>query len=140
QYGDKVVCTITNHRLPQVKLAKTLDPTTDPGTRSEERRVGKETNGGAGYGNNGKKGFVDVSTGTHLIGEAANSNSPTALTDYDSSVSCDNGDHNTAPAGGSGLTTSALQYGDKVVCTITNHRLPQVKLAKTLDPTTDPGT
>src|SRR5436190_603600 len=106
-YGDVITCTFTNHRLPRLEVVKSLVPAGDAGLFNLKIDGQTFTNGGAGYGNNGNTGFVDVSTGTHLIGEAANSNSPTALTDYDSSVSCDNGDHNTAPAGGSGLTTSA---------------------------------
>src|SRR5205085_4253202 len=63
-YGDVITCTFTNHRLPQLKLAKTTDPTSDSGTfdlsagaqtftntgagyRSEERRVGKEVREGS---------------------------------------------------------------------------------------------
>src|SRR5205809_1074310 len=92
QNGDKEDCTITNHRLPRLEVVKSLVPAGDAGLFNLEVDVQTFAVSGVGYCNIGNTGFVDVSTGTHLIGEAANSNSPTALTDYDSSVSCDNGD------------------------------------------------
>src|SRR5437660_679311 len=81
--------------------------------------------------------FVNVSNGTHLVSEANGTSSPNALTDYDSSISCNNGGGSNTPAGGQSLTTSALGYGDVVTCTITNHRKAQLKVAKVLDPTSD---
>src|SRR5690242_16665269 len=121
-YGDVVTCTITNHRLPQLKVVKSLDPTSDGGLFNLKIDSQEFDNSGAGYGNGGNTGFVDVSTGAHTVSEAGHGT--TSLADYDSAVSCTNGDHNTAPNGGSSLTTSSLAYGDVVTCTITNHRLP----------------
>src|SRR5438132_6061279 len=45
-----------------------------------------------------------------------------------------------ALAGGASLTTSALKYGDKVTCTITNHRKARLEVVKKLDPAADNGT
>src|SRR5207244_12914914 len=51
---------------------------------------------------------------------------------YDSGVSC-----NSSKGSATGTShTFTANYGDVITCTFTNHRLPQVKLAKTLDPTT----
>src|SRR5437868_8515328 len=59
-----------------------------------------------------------------------------SLSDYDSSVSCNSGKNGAA---GTSHTFTA-NYGDVITCTFTNHRLPQLKLAKTTDPTSDSGT
>src|SRR5690242_1477801 len=136
-YGDVVTCTITNHRLPQLKVVKSLDPTSDGGLFNLKIDSQVFDNSGAGYGNGGNTGFVDVSTGAHTVSEAGHGT--TSLADYDSAVSCTNGDHNTAPHGGSSLPTRPFAYGDVVTCTITNHRLPQLKVVKSLDPTSDGG-
>src|SRR5207253_10796872 len=61
------ICTFTNHRLPQVKLAKTLDPTTDPGTFDLSAGSQSFNNGGNGYGNGQDTGFHNVPQGSLLI-------------------------------------------------------------------------
>src|SRR5207302_7059667 len=54
------------------------------------------------------------------------------LSDYDSSTSCSlNG------AAATATNSASLSYGDKLDCTITNKRLPRLKITKALDPTTD---
>src|SRR5439155_5878203 len=61
-------------------------------------------------------GFLNVATGSHTVSETGHGT--TSLSDYDSSVSCDNGDANTAPAGGSSLATSNLANSEQHTSTI----------------------
>src|SRR5205085_442355 len=127
-------CTFTNHRLPQLKLAKTTDPTSDSGTFDLSAGAQTFTNTGAGYGNGQDTGFHNVPQGSLTVSEAGHA--PSSLSDYDSSVSCNSGKNGAA---GTSHTFTA-NYGDVITCTFTNHRLPQLKLAKTTDPTSDSGT
>src|SRR5207248_688495 len=87
--GDQIVCTVTNSRLPQVKLAKTTDPTSDSGTFDLSAGAQTFTNTGAGYGNGQDTGFHNVPQGSLTVSEAGHA--PSSLSDYDSSVSCNSG-------------------------------------------------
>ena len=229
-----VTCTITNKRQPQVKVVKELLPAADTG-KFDLKIDATSPNGGAGYGDGGNTGFVNVGVGSHTVDEAGHG--ATDLADYDKSVSCGRGkganprgpshtlaarlrgaghlhDHEQAAAAGEGgqgaaaggrsgqvrpedrrdrtrrgrglwgwrqhrlrerrrgshtvdeaghaaptwpTTTRAsagrlerepggaephlwrLAYGEQVTCTITNKRLPQVKVVKELLPAADPG-
>src|SRR5439155_1744453 len=82
-------------------------------------------------------GFLNVATGSHTVSETGHGT--TSLSDYDSSVSCDNGDANTAPAESRSLATSNPAYCHKRTCTTTNHQLPQLKVVKSLVPSGDGG-
>ena len=133
-YGDKVICTITNHRKAQIKVVKKLDPATDDGTFNlQVDGVTEEEDAG----HNGTTGFVTVANGSHSIGEVNGTNSPNSLGDYDTDIACDS-----SKGGNTGQTSYgfAVGYGDKVTCTITNHRKAQIKVVKKLDPATDNGT
>jgi hypothetical protein len=134
--GAVVDCTITNNRKARLAVVKNVAPTSgdlgtfdlriDDVTRKQDAAHGDGT------------GFVNVANGTHAVSELNGTNSPNQLSDYESAITCDNGDTNT-PAGGTSLTTSALGYGDKVTCTITNKRKPRVKVTKDLYPANDGG-
>ena len=128
--GEVVDCTITNKRKAQLAVVKKLDPATDDGTF--DLRIDGATKKQDASNNDGT-GFHNVANGAHSVSELNGTNSPNTLSDYESSVTCDNGDTNT-PAGGTSLTTSALGYGDKVTCEITNKRKPRVKVTKDLYP------
>ena len=131
-----VDCTITNKRKPRLEVVKKLDPSSDSGTFDLQiDGVTKKVDAT----HNGTTGFVTVETGTHVVSEINGTTSPHSLSDYDTEITCDNGDGNT-PLGGTSLTTAALDYGDKVTCTITNHRKARIKVVKKLDPATDNGT
>jgi hypothetical protein len=125
--SDNKTCTITNSRLPQLRVLKTF--VGDSSGRVDLYIDSNSfTNGGAGFGTTTTgTGFQNVSTGTHSVSELAHS-SATDLSNYNKSISCTNGDGN---SGQSSLTTSALAYGDQVTCTITNSRLPQLRVLKT---------
>src|SRR2546423_11474179 len=86
QAGDQATCTITNKRKPQVKVLKALDPTSDQGKFNLKIDSQTYDNGGAGYGDGGNTRFVNVSTTSHTLSEAANFGTPTTLGDYDHSV------------------------------------------------------
>src|SRR5437588_763380 len=90
-------------------------------------------------GNNDTTGFLNVSNGVHSVGEVNGTSSPNTLADYDSEISCTDNTTKTA-AGGAGMKTTALKYGDKVTCTITNHRKARLEVVKKLDPAADNGT
>jgi len=128
--GD-VSCTYVNKRKPQVEVLKVTDPTTDPG------KFDLQINGTTyadDVGNGGDTGFKEVAPGsTVTVGEVAGTGSN--LADYVSSISCDSG------KGGSSTTSHSFtaNYGDKVVCTITNRRKPEVKVVKTVVPANDTG-
>src|SRR2546425_514872 len=81
-------------------------------------------------------GFQNVSTGSHTVSELAHS-SATDLANYDKAISCDNSKGSNT--GAASLTTNALAYGEQVTCTITNSRLPQIKLVKNIIPNSDTG-
>jgi len=129
---DHLVCTFTNGLLPKLKVVKSLDPTTDTGLFNLQ--IDGATAGGAtNVGNGGTTGFQTVTIGTHTVGETAGTG--TLLTNYVSSISCDNG----ASGSGTSLSTGSLTYGAAVTCTITNHRIPTIRVNKTLIPSSDPG-
>src|SRR5439155_8923134 len=88
--GDKVTCTITNKRKPQVKLVKALVPTNDTGKFDFTIGAAGFDNAGAGFGNNGTTGFVNQAVGAtpSVAGGVGNGTSPS---DYASPLSCDNG-------------------------------------------------
>src|SRR5205085_551053 len=104
-------CTFTNHRLPQLKLAKTTDPTSDSGTFDLSAGAQTFTNTGAGYGNGQDTGFHNVPQGSLTVSEAGHA--PSSLSDYDSSVSCNSGKNGAA---GTSHTFTA-NYGDVITCT-----------------------
>jgi hypothetical protein len=128
QAGQSAVCTITNHRLPQLKVIKTF--VGDP-NGLVDLKIDSSTydNGGAGFNTTTTgSGFQNVATGTHTVAEIAHAGSGTDLANYDKSISCDNSKGSNS--GATSLVTNALAYGDKVTCTITNSRLPTLTVIK----------
>ena len=132
--NDEIVCTITNKRLPQLKVVKDLLPAADTGRFDLKIDATTYTNAGAGYGDGGNTGFVNVTAASHTVDEAGHAG--TGLADYDKSVSCDSGKGGNT-AGPSHTLTAA--YGEQITCTITNKRLPQLKVVKDLLPAADTG-
>ncbi|MEX2611956.1 MAG: hypothetical protein WD380_00135, partial [Gaiellaceae bacterium] len=125
-----VECTYVNKRKPQVKVVKVTDPTTDTGKFDLQIN---STTYADDVGNGGDTGFEELLPGPVTVGELAGTG--TNLADYVSSVSCDSG-----KGSASGTTHSfSVGFGDKVTCTITNSRKPEVKVVKVTDPTTDTG-
>jgi uncharacterized repeat protein (TIGR01451 family) len=130
--GAKVTCTITNSRRPQVTVTKSLVPANDSG------KFNLQVNGttqAADVGNGGTTGAVDVAVGSNpTVGETAGTG--TTLSNYESSISCNNGasSSNAGP-----LSLGTLNAGDQVSCTITNSRKPEVRVLKHLVPSNDSG-
>jgi len=123
-YGDKVVCTFTNHRKPELKVAKVTDPTTDGGKFDFTIAGTGYDNTGAGYGNGQNTGFILMSIGAKAISEAAHTG--TTLSEYVSELSCTK--TVSSNTGTSGSVT--LAYGDQVTCTFTNHRKARLTVDK----------
>ena len=115
--GQQATCTITNKRKPQLRVIKSLVPSSDTGRFDLKIDATTFTNSGAGYGDGGDTGFVNVYTGSHTVSEIAHGS--TVLANYSQVISCDNGNTN-APGGGVSLATAVLAYGAKVTCTIVN--------------------
>ena len=135
--GAAVVCTITNEReTGELTVIKHLDPTDDPGL-FDLRIDGAVEEANAGHGDG--TGAVTVNTGTHTVGESAGTG--TSIADYDSSVSCWDGDLEVAATPAAGISWSVdVTDGADVVCTITNTReTGWLTVEKDLDPGNDPG-
>jgi hypothetical protein len=127
-YGDQVTCTFTNHRKPQLKVVKTF---VGDSTGRVDLKIDSTSfdNGGAGFGTTSVgTDFQNVSTGQHTVSEVAHS-AATDLANYDKAISCDGSKGSNS--GQASLTTNALAYGDRITCTISNSRLPQLKVVKT---------
>ena len=75
---------------------------------------------------------MNVTAASHTVDEAGHAG--TGLADYDKSVSCDSGKGGTRPGPSHTLTAA---YGEQITCTITNKRLPQLKVVKDLLPAAD---
>ncbi len=126
----KVECTYVNKRKPQVKVVKATDPTSDGGKfdlQNNDQTYADDV------GHGGSTDFREVPVGQVEVGELAGFGSD--LANYVSDVSCDSGK---GSADGTSHTFS-VGYGDKVTCTITNHRKPEVKVVKSLVPANDAG-
>src|SRR6185503_6976586 len=87
-YGDKVTCTITNQRKPEIRVLKDVVPNSDPGKFDLKIDASVYDNGGSGFGDTTTgTNFQKVSTGSHSVSEAGHGT--VNLADYDSAVSCD---------------------------------------------------
>ena len=126
-YGDNKVCTITNVRdTGIITIKKTLSPTNDSGKFNLQIN-GATVGTGANVSNNGTTGAITEDTGTYTVGETEGT--ATSLTNYNSSISCDNGQS------GSGSSLSVnVNKGSNVTCTISNARkTAALKLVKVVD-------
>ena len=120
-FGDKVTCTITNQRKPEVKVIKALEPTSDSGKFNLLINGNVEL---ANAGNGGDTGYKQVAVGGVTVGESAGTG--TSLGNYDSKVDCGSkGSVN--PGTGHAFSVA---YGDRVVCTITNTRKATLTVIK----------
>ena len=136
--GKTIDCTFTNTRLPKVKLVKDLIPAADAGTFNLDISQGGNSKASASaIGDGGAapaSGFVTVAAGSVTVSETAAGT--TALADYAKSIACTGKTGNTGQAS----YTFNIANGEEVTCTITNTRLPKVKLVKDLIPAADAGT
>ena len=133
QPEDDVVCTFTNARKPQVKLAKVFAP--DNGGKVSFTIDGTlYDQGGTGFGHNDHTDWIIFDIGADVSFSEAGFGD-TDLDDYMSSWMCDNGESGDGTSG----STGELEAGDMVTCTFTNVQNPQVRLAKAFDPADDGG-
>ena len=136
--GKTIDCTFTNTRLPKVKLVKDLNPRHRCGHVQSRYLAGRDSKASASaIGDGGAApatGFVTVAAGSVTVSETAAGT--TALADYAKSIACTGKTGNTGQAS----YTFSIANGEEVTCTITNTRLPKVKLVKDLIPGTDAGT
>jgi hypothetical protein len=127
---DVVVCTITNQRRNgSITVVKDLIPGTDGGRF--DLKVGDDVVAPAA--GDGGQGAKDVAPGDHTVSEVG---ANAELTDYDTSIACDNG------KSGSGSTLAGVHVdsNDEVTCTITNTRRPgKLTVVKDLKPAGDGG-
>ena len=120
--GQTVTCTFNNAAKPRLRVDKVLAPAADAG-KFNLQIDGSTAGTGANVGNGGTTGFQVVTAGPHTVGETAMAG--TSLSNYDSTISCSvNGG---APTNGSSITLANAQTG---ICTITNNRIPTLKLVK----------
>ena len=129
--GETVTCTFTNTRSAQVKVVKDLVPPTDGGLFNLQVNAATEQ---ADATDGDDTGFVNVAVdSTPTVGEIAGTG--TNLADYESAISCNNGDSGS----GTSLLLSTLAAGDQVTCTITNTRRATLTVEKVTDPAVDDG-
>jgi hypothetical protein len=113
--GDQLACTLTNRRKATITLTKHLVPSSDLG-RFDLKVGGIVVAASAGDGGSGSR---LVGAGSYTLSEAAPAG--TSLADYASAIACTlNG--GSGPSGnGTGLNVK-VDWGDVLVCTITNQR------------------
>jgi Domain of unknown function DUF11 len=140
-YQDDIVCTVTNVReTGQLEVVKDLQPDSDPG-RFDLQIDGNTEKSDAGDG--GTTGEKTVGTGVHTVGEVAGSVGDPA--DYQKSIVCkdQNGTGSTVASVGAdnaGTLNVTVNFGDDIVCTITNVReTGRLELRKHVVPDTDNG-
>lgn len=116
--SDPSDCVIAQPKAGELEVVKHLVPTTDNGLFNLQI---DGTTKAANVSNNGTTGIVVLPTGNHGVAETAGTS--TALTSYDSTISCRDLDGTgTVVASGSGtsLASVPLAEGSHVVCVITN--------------------
>ncbi|CAB5033398.1 unannotated protein [freshwater metagenome] len=129
--NSEVICTYTNKRKATVEITKALSPAEDEGRFTLTLDgVGKVTGG-----NGATTGALVIPTGPHTVGETAG-NASTNLDDYNSFTSC-------STNGGQGVLGGAItaEYGDAIVCTVSNTRKSaDLSITKTaVTPWVEPG-
>ena len=125
--GENKTCTITNTRLPTLTVNKACVPPSDTGLfnlRIDGATAGTGANAPCGSGTTGP---VVVSIGAHTVSETAGTG--TNLANYTTVISGD------CATNGS-ITLAA---GENKTCTITNTRLPTLKVDKACVPPSDTG-
>ena len=117
--GDNKTCTITNTRLPRLTVTKVCVPTNDGG-KFNLRIDGATAAGGTDESCGGSTDVITTTVGTHTVSETAGT--ATNLANYSTVIGQD------CAANG----TVTLAAGDNKTCTITNSRLPNLKIVKAL--------
>ncbi len=124
--NETVTCTFTNTKIPTLTVNKTLIPSSDSGLFNLQID-GATAGTGANVGDLGTTGAVEVTIGSHTVGETAGT--LTSLSDYTSVISGDCGRDGSV----------ALAAGENKTCTITNTRKPKLTVIKVTDPANDTG-
>jgi hypothetical protein len=110
---------------PRLTVIKKLIPASDAGLFDLQIDGSTPNVGAENVSDGGTTGAIKVTIGTHTVGELAGSLSPTTLSNYITTTSCDG--------------PLALVAGDLRTCTITNTRKPRLTVNKQLVPSNDPG-
>jgi hypothetical protein len=124
--GQNATCTITNTRKPGLTVNKVCLPTNDTGKfnlQIDAATAGTGANASCG----GSTGLVEVTIGTHTVGETAGTS--TDLNNYTTVIGGD--------CASNGSVTIAA--GEFKTCTITNTRKPTLRVNKVCVPTNDGG-
>ena len=144
--GADITCTITNSRDAQIRAIKRVvtpglgeTPGADPGkfdlkiATSGGTDVAQTTN----IGDGGTTGWQSVNSGNFKVIETAGTN--TNLSDYTTSINCDNATNSSASA--TSLNLISVGAGRNVTCTVTNTRKTgTLTVRKNVLPATgDPG-
>ena len=134
--NQNVVCTWTNVRKAgTITVDKSLSPKDDPGLF--DLKIDGDTKA-SGVGDGGSTGAQYAVAGQHTVSEGANSNSPTGLSDYKSSLECKDQNESKVDVGTDG--TIQIQDGEKVTCVFLNIRKAgTLTVNKSLSPKDDSG-
>ncbi|RZU35410.1 hypothetical protein EV700_3363, partial [Fluviicoccus keumensis] len=142
QFNDDIDCTITNITQPRISLTKVLGSSrlasTDQFTlqlKNGATVVASTTTTGTGNTvTTGTIASTQVSSGvSYTLTELASGT--TVLSSYNSRLSCTNSygaSVTTLPSGAGTSFTVTPQLGDVIACTLTNDRLPRLRLNKTV--------
>jgi len=145
QFNDDIECTITNTAQPRIAFNKALGNTrANDSDEFQIRLQGGATNltsttAGTGATITAGTGVIaatQVVAGTsYTLSEVMAGGSVNSLTAYNSRISCTNsysGSATVLPSGSGASFTVTPQLGDVISCTLTNDRLPRLRINKTI--------
>ncbi|HEX5360737.1 MAG TPA: hypothetical protein VFW49_06595 [Fluviicoccus sp.] len=145
QFNDDIDCTITNITQPRISLIKALG--NSRANDSDEFQIRLQggainlTSTTAGTGSTitagtGAIAATQVVAGTsYTLSEVMAAGSVNPLSTYNSRISCTNtnaGSVTTLPLGAGTSFTLTPQLGDVIACTLTNDRLPRLRINKVI--------
>ncbi|MDO8416575.1 MAG: hypothetical protein Q7S87_10240, partial [Agitococcus sp.] len=142
QFNDDISCTLTNITHPRISLIKALGSTrladSDEFTmqlKNGATVVASTTTTGAGATiANGTVALTQVTSGTtYTLTEVVSGS--TVLANYNSRMSCVNtfvGSTTILPTGAGTSFSVTPQLGDSITCTLTNDRLPRLRVNKAI--------
>ncbi len=146
--GAAVVCTFTNQAVPSLRVVKNVNGRVSAPDQFRVTATGTGANGitatTSGTQTTASSPVDQVQTATtYTITDSMVAGSTNPLSDYVPTIACVDtvtGNTKTATPGAAGVwTVAALDYGQKIVCTVTNTGRPaSVNIAKTAGTATGP--
>jgi hypothetical protein len=132
--NDEQTVQFGNYQPGSITLIKELDPTSDPG-KFDLQIDGSTEKDEASHSDSTVA--VEVSIGTHTVGETADDE--TSLDDYSTTISCQD-DQGAVTATPENSATWSVKVGadQDIICTITNTRRGKIVIEKVTDPRPDP--